>query len=86
MWVGQKLPTFRTTVAIHLQGQAKALRSLDMSLTACQFTRCNVLEDLNINGKACLCPEYDFFFFDSDWLDESAKGLEILDCNSGERT
>jgi hypothetical protein len=32
--VGQKLPTFRTAVALHLQGHAKALRSLDMSLTA----------------------------------------------------
>jgi hypothetical protein len=52
---------------VHLQGQAKALRSLDMSLTACQFTRCNVLEDSNVNGKACLCPEYAFFDRVTGW-------------------
>jgi hypothetical protein len=40
-------------------------------------------------GRLVYAQEYDFFFFFffySDRLDESAKGLEILDCNSGERT
>ena len=61
VWVGQKLPTFRTTVAPHLQGQAKALRSLDTSLTARQVTHCNVLEDLNIKGKVCFAHSTIFF-------------------------
>lgn len=50
------------TVALHLQDQAKALRSLDTSLSAYQFTHCNVLEDLSIKGKVCFVHSTIFFF------------------------
>ena len=55
---------------------------------------CNVLEDLNLKRKVCfvhsatlsLSLSLSLFFYQSDRLDESAKGLEVLVCYSGERT